>query len=180
MKTKTLIAIAVAVVVGLTAVWYFASPAYAMSQLRDAAMEGDADELEEHIDFPAVRESVKGQMQAMMMAEMQKQAEDNPFGAMGGMFAMGIVGTVVDNMVTPSGMAAMIKQGKMQRDPAEADRPSEPIEWEIERDGFDRFYARPVGRDTKAGLKFERDGLGWKLTGLEMPAEGETASEPAS
>ncbi len=180
MKTKTWLGIAVAIIVAFFAVWYFGSPAYAMSQLRDAAIEGDADELEERIDFPAVRESVKGQMQAMMMAEMQKQAEDNPFAGLGGMFAMGMVGTMVDNMITPSGMAAMIEQGKMQRDPSDADQPSEPVDWEIERDGLDRFFARPSGEETQAALKFERDGLGWKLTGLELPAEGGLAPEPTS
>ncbi|NVE96086.1 DUF2939 domain-containing protein, partial [Altererythrobacter lutimaris] len=63
--------------------WYFASPSYEMMQLKDAAEEGDPEELRDRIDFPAVRESMKAQMSAMMARKMAEEPSDG-FAALGG------------------------------------------------------------------------------------------------
>lgn len=166
------------VIAGLLAVgaWYWTSPLYAMNQLKDAAISGNAEELEERIDFGKVRESVKSQMRALMAQELTKpEMKDNPFGALGAMMAMGMIDGLVEGMVTPEGMAAMIEQGKMRRPDemanAGAASQNEPVEWNIERGGFDSFTATPVGTagETAPSITFERHGLGWKLADIKIP-----------
>ena len=153
--------------------WYFASPALAMSGLRDAVVAGDKDELAERVDFPSVRESLKSQFMAMMTAEMEKEkAKGNEFAGLGAMFATAIVGPMIDNFVTPSGLKAMVQHGQFKTD-ATAEKQKEQ-EWEVERDGLDHFRAVPKA---KAGEKvpkllFKRDGLSWRLVDIEIPDGG--------
>ena len=125
MKKKTIIVVAAVMLIAV-GVWYWGSPAYAMSQLRDAAVSGDKEDLEERIDFAAVRESLKSEMSAMMAAELAATPAPQGFEAMGSMLARGMVGFMVESMVTPEGMEAMIKQGRLQR--AEAAAQEEPGE----------------------------------------------------
>ncbi|MXO73727.1 DUF2939 domain-containing protein [Altererythrobacter aerius] len=181
-RNKLLAAVAVVAIVLAGVAWYFASPAYAMSQLKSAAESGDAAALEDRIDFPKVRESLKTQLRAAMATELARpEMKDNPFGALGAMLAMGMVYGMVEGFVTPEGMSAMIAEGRMQRPgqspapaPADGAADRQPVDWTVDRDGFDRFTATPVTPDggPAPSLVFERDGLGWKLSGLELPAEG--------
>jgi hypothetical protein len=176
MKKKSLLVLAAVIVLAVAGGWYWASPLYAVNQLKDAAVSGDARELEDRIDFPRVRESVKSQMRAVMAAELTKpEMKDNPFGALGAMMAMGMIDGLVDGMVTPEGMAAMIEQGKMQR-PNEPEQKNaaatiKPVEWNIERGGLDSFTASPVvaSREIAPSITFERHGLGWKLADIRIP-----------
>lgn len=67
-KRKHLIAGAVITAVLLVA-GYAGSPFLAVHSLKGAAHKGDADKLSELVDFPAVRESMKSQLQAAMTAK---------------------------------------------------------------------------------------------------------------
>ena len=170
---KTWIFAALAAVIVLGGAWYWASPAIAMSGLRDALLEGDRDELNERVDFPRVRESLKAQMMAAMQAEMAKQAEkDNPFAALGGMFATAMVGQMIDTIVTPDGLKAMVQHGEFKPDATAEKKPEQ--EWAVERDGLDRFRAVPEAKvgEKVPKLLFKRDGLSWRLVEIEMPAGG--------
>ncbi len=180
-RNKSLVAVAAIAIIVAAAVWYFASPAYAMNQLKNAAQSGVSSQLEESIDFPKVRESLKTQMRAMLAREMTKpEANDNPFGKLGAMLAMGMVDSMVEGFVTPQSMAAMVEDGKIAK-PGRAKAQvadSKPVDWDVERDGFDKFTATSVAADGNQGptLIFQRDGLGWKLSGLKLPPE--TTAKP--
>ena len=180
MSRNKILAAIIGVLVIAGVAWYFASPAWAMSQLKDAALAGDRTELAERVDFPAVRESMKSQLQTAMMAEMAKQSssgEQDGWAALGGMIVMGLVGPVVDAAVTPDGIKMLVERGKL-KGPGDAAQQTqaaqaEPPEWTITRSGFDRFTATP---DVRAGqpapsFVFKRDGLGWKLVDIEIPKE---------
>lgn len=175
-RNKILVAMATIAVIVAAAAWYFASPAYAMNQLKNAAQSGDSAQLEKSIDFPKVRESLKTQMRAMLAREMAKpETKDNPFGKFGAMIAMGMVDGMVEGFVTPESMAAMVEEGRMTK-PGQAKVQgvdAKPADWDVEREGFDRFTATPKAADGKPGpsLIFEREGLGWKLSGLKLPPE---------
>ncbi|QSR15642.1 DUF2939 domain-containing protein [Novosphingobium sp. KA1] len=152
--------------------WYWLSPGMAMKGLRDAALAGDKDELRERVDFPAVRESLKSQMRAVMVAEMAKE-KDTPFAAMGMAFAGAIIDPMIDGVVSPDGIKVMVQSGKM-KDPdkpvADQTKGGE-TEWAIERRGLDRFIAKPKVADGEKApsLVFKRDGLGWELVDIEAP-----------
>ena len=123
-----------------------------------------------------MRESLKEQLRADMAAEMAKpENKTNGFGAFGAMLGMAMVEPIIDGFVTPASMSAMIKQGKMQRDAdAPAQTSGKPADWSIEHKGLSRFTATPKA---PAGQKvpsmiFEREDLGWKLVGIELPEGG--------
>jgi hypothetical protein len=162
---------AVALITVAGAGWYFASPSMAMAGLRDAALEGDKDELAEIVDFPAVRDSIKSQFKAQMAAEMAKE-QNTGFAVLGAAFAMNMVDTMIDGVITPEGIKAMVENGRLKakagRDGADAE-PKNPAEWEIERVSFDKFRATPKGEDKAFAMVFKRDGLGWDLTEIDLP-----------
>lgn len=178
MKRSTLLSLGAVLLLVAGAGWYWGSPAYAMSQLRDAALSGDEDALEDRIDFPSVRESLKADMAALMMAQVANQEQDG-FAAFGAALAMGMVGPMVDAMVTPAGMATMVKQGRLQRPGDTQEDEGAPAEWTIEREGFDQFRAKPETTDGSEppSLVFERDGLGWRLVEIDIPDELASATQ---
>ncbi len=153
--------------------WYYASPGFAMKELRDAAIRGDKQELKERVDFPAVRESLKEQVRAVIMAEMAKQ-KDNPFAGLGMLMAGAIIDPMIDTMVSPSGMKALVDQGKFKKpDQADDASSSKSADWTIERDGMEHFRATLKSNDgAKAPtLIFRRDGIGWDLVDIEIPKD---------
>lgn len=173
MKTRLWAIVAALLLVAAGAGWHFASPALALSGLRDALVEGDRNDINERIDFPAVRDSMKGQATAFVTAKMAEQ-KDNPFSALGQMMAMSMINTMIDGMMTPDGLKAIMQQGHFN-DPNKAAPPAtagaKPVEWQITRSAFDKFTARPVGAEVNNApqLVFKRDGLGWKLVDIRMP-----------
>ena len=161
--------------IALAAAWYFISPAMALSGLKEAALAGDKAELEERVDFPAVRDSLKSQFKAHMLKEVAKSGEENGFAAFGAMLAMSLADSLVDAAVTPDGIKTMVENGKLAN-PQTSAAPAtvataKPVDWQIERQGFDRFRAVPKSEDSKgeAALVFKRDGLGWRLIDIDMP-----------
>lgn len=191
MKKLVALVIALAVLVGG---WWYASPLMALDGLRDAAQSGDQAELEQRVDFPALRSSVKEQLRGALTAAMESEGDDNPLGAAGAALGLGLVDGIVDTLVTPEWVATTVTEGQRRQAQAEAVQERLPaqetgtapprkaedppqatqreIEWEIEREGLNSFRVttqNAVG-DTGPTLLFARDGLGWDLVGIEMPA----------
>jgi Protein of unknown function (DUF2939) len=156
--------------------WYWASPAIAMARLRDALMEGDQTELAKRIDFPAVRESLKAQVSAMRLAELEKQdGGDAQFAAMSNMIASAMAMPMIDSLTTPESLKAMVRHGEFKPTVAETEPPQE---WTLERLGISAFRAVPVlkpGHDTPQML-FRHDWRGWRLVEIKI-LEGGLRSE---
>src|SRR5687768_8827809 len=86
--------------------WYFGSPHYTMWQMKRAVENDDADALASYVDFPAVRDDLKGQLTAQMRAEASRRND-----AVGGLalaFGPAVIGTMVDNIVTPAGVRTLL------------------------------------------------------------------------
>lgn len=93
--------------------WTYASPYLFARSLKAAALNGDRAKLEEMVDFPRVREGIKGDLKLIMSEAMQAEAgksgaDDNPLGAAFAEFAVGLLGmatdSVVDQLVSPAGL----------------------------------------------------------------------------
>jgi hypothetical protein len=173
-KRPALIAAIVALlIVAAAAAWWFASPLLTLKDMRDAAAANDADRLSAHIDYPALREDLKADLMARMMAEMGK--DKSGFGTIGMAFGSALIGPVIDGMVSPAGLRAafVAKQNQPAATglKAAADRPALDIgkDVTIRHDGIDQFAVVP--RDPRGGtLIFRRHGLTWKLSGIDLPA----------
>ncbi|HZF44982.1 MAG TPA: DUF2939 domain-containing protein, partial [Sphingomonadaceae bacterium] len=138
--------------------WAFASPWIAMDGLRDAAREADRGSLEESIDFPALRASLKEQMREQIAQEAAKRGEANPMQGAGALLASGFLDGVVDSVITPDGMAALLVTGSLV--PMRDGKPAKEIDWAVERTGLNSFRAVPKGENGKASpaLVFTRSG----------------------
>jgi hypothetical protein len=161
--------------------WYYASPLWTLRAMKDAAVSRDSEALSRYVDYEALRTDLKGDMRRSMMSEMGKQP-DNPFGAIGMAIAMNLIDPMIEAMVTPEGDEVMFAQQRAAesnettvagaagsgRTPtkglAAAGPGDDPV---IERVGIDEFRVHDKGKD--GGLIFRRHGLGWKLSGVDIP-----------
>lgn len=174
MKKGVLLAVLLAL--AAFAGWYVLSPGMAMQGLKEAALAGDREELKERVDFPAIRESLKSQLRAHMAAEMAKEKDTNPFAGIGMLLANAIIDPLIDGVISPDGIKAIVENGRMKRADGAAENaeesPEKPIEWAIERRGLDKFTAHPEVPEGDAApvLVFRRDGLGWDLVDIEVPS----------
>ncbi len=150
-----------------------ASPYWELHQLRDAVAGHDADAVSERVDFPALRESVKGQL-AGAIAHDRPHAGANPFAAVGQAMALAFLGPMVDAIVSPAGVIAMVENGRIRlsrpdaHDEADAagtdTRPRYAMSWRA-WDEVVLASDRPDG----GGFVFRRHGLWrWKLSGIEL------------
>jgi hypothetical protein len=182
MKSKKIWWTLAATLAFLIAGWTYYSPYYAIHQLQKAAEEGDPVALTQYVDFPALRDSVRGQIVERMRSSMGDN-KDNPFANVGAAFAIAMVGPVVDATVTPQAIAAMTK-GKtplpeQQKTPTEATasetaQSSEDESIKVQRGyvDFNRFEITTTntGMSGKASkVIFLRQGFGWKLVAIDFP-----------
>lgn len=170
---------------------YYASPYWTVRQLREAAEARDADRMSDFVDFPSLRESIKAELQASVVMPMlnDPKMKDNPFAGLGAMLAGAMLGPMIDSMISPAGLAAMLKQGPpskpsevMSKPPAvDGAAPARGAVDEAVRStysGLNRFvvaYARPDEPiDRAPALIFRRDGLfSWKLSKVRLPTPGQ-------
>jgi hypothetical protein len=192
MKRNHLIAAGVAILL-LALAGYFASPLLALHGLRDAMKKGDPDRLEQLVDFPRVREGLKADMTAMMIAQMQSDPEmrDNPFAAIGLAIAPGLVNNMVDAVVTPATFSRLASARSFEAVAAETPQPDAPAalrpaatpapaptphqasideaKYAYAYAGLNRFRATAQDGPT---LMLDRNGLfSWRLVKVEFPPD---------
>lgn len=189
MKSKLWAGLAVAAVV-LAALWYLLSPFQAFASLAEAARVGDRDKLEAGVDFPAVREGLKDQLNARLTTALStdRSLANGPFGALGALLGPTVVDQVVDAAVTPDGVAAIIrsgkaplsdiKPGKAALPPPEETAPPAPESAPPKKKtrfayaDLNHVRATTLSNDssrTPLTWVLERRGLGWKLVRIELP-----------
>jgi len=172
---KTHALASVAAVASLLALSSYASPYWTLHQMKTAITEKDADGLSEHIDFPALRESFKGQMMTMMNKHIESaEMANNPIAAMGQMMGAALVNQVVDAAVSPAGVMAMMEAGKVKpgaRPTPEAneDAAKETIDYSVDYRGWSKVAISTSQQDAGKFI-LKRTGLwSWQLSALELP-----------
>lgn len=179
MNRKTLI-IGGAVCAAALAAAYLGSPFLAIHGLRDAAASGNRDRLERAVDFPSVRESLKSQLQTMMMAHLQADPEmqANPFSGLAVMMIPTVVNNAVDVYVTPDSLASLVRGQKPAEpgsEPVAPSRASEETDVKATYRYVDLNTFRTEitdGVDDPIGMVMHREGLfSWKLKRIELPAD---------
>ena len=175
---KKWIALALVVLLALAA-YVAAGPYLAINGIRQALAEQDAGRLKRHVDFPAVRVSIKAQLEDAMARRMGSDAQSNLFGA----FAMGVgrnlMGAGVDAMVTPLGIGALLQGRSMWKqsmgdtvngDTFGAAVPADPLSSAVhEYESPSRFTATVLDEDgDPVVFVFRRQGLQWKLADIRL------------
>lgn len=178
---KQIIGALLVLAIGVAGYWWY-SPILVLHRMQDAAARNDPDGISEHVDYPALRESLRGQY-ATSLAKHIGQPADNPLSALGNMIGMAVVDQVVDTMARPEAIAAAMTTGRMRPQlAASAPAPGEPrkkLEWDTQRKGLDRMTAFPHDpgqpADAKApGFVFVRHGFAdWKLSEVRLGLDPE-------
>ncbi|HWT53046.1 MAG TPA: DUF2939 domain-containing protein [Caulobacter sp.] len=183
---RILIGAGVGVLLALLVAGYFASPILALHGLTAAAKAGDRSRLEQAVDFPAVRESLKTQLNAAMTRKFEEDPKlrDNPFAAFGQLLLGSVVDKAIDAYATPDAIASMVATNEPpktistapDRPVVEPTKPKAKSETEVRYGYQDLNHFRATYRDRKHGddepfaLILERRGVfSWKLVRIELP-----------
>ena len=172
------IILACVVLVALLA-WGATGPYRTIAAIRDAVKTEDASALARQVDFPSLRASLKLQLQDRIVREAGAGVQADPFGAFGLRIATGLAGGLVDAMVTPAGLGAMM-EGRKTWNRASGIAPpsrgstegqSEPLPDPRHRfESPSRFTATVTGADGEdVVFVLTRTGLRWKLSDIRLP-----------
>lgn len=181
---KTTLAIGIAGLLALLLVVHVATGPYrTLDAIRAAIAANDAQALAAQVDFPALRASLKAQMEDRLARRFGGAASDSVFG----MVAMGLAGVAVegavDAMVTPLGLGALLQGRRMWTEARDAIDPPDgatgvqaPVHLQDPAHRFEsssRFTATVPDREGRPVVfVLTRDGLDWKLSDIRLPPPG--------
>lgn len=186
MRNKTIFSSCI-LLIAAAAVGFFFTPHWAVRNMRQAAVEKDAVALSDYVDYPALRESLKANFNAMMVREVAQNKSDNPFEAFGAALAAALVNPMIDALVTPESLAMLMagerppleKPGAMASGKPSVPEPdrhpvnkSEP-DMSMGYENFNRFVVKVKEKDSSerpVEFVLKREGLiSWKLSALRLP-----------
>ena len=183
---KSLIVGLAAGAVGLFAIAWAAAPVLTAQALVRAAKAGDERKVEAMVDFPALRESRKAELNAELAARMSRDPRlaDSGLGGLGMMLAPMILSGAVDAVVTPQVVTRMVTTAEAP-DPNPRAGPEPEGEKAGSKDihqswgyrGFNQFAVTLTERsrpDEHLALILERRGLfDWKLAAVDLQTEAD-------
>jgi hypothetical protein len=102
----------------------YASPYIALNHIKRAADARDATTLNEYVDYPALRTSLKQQLGDMLQKRIEAQHSSNPLLLFGAAIGTVLISPLVDAYATPDGVAALLNGMPPRGEPGE--RPPAP------------------------------------------------------
>jgi hypothetical protein len=165
----------VSAVLLILAGYHLASPFLFLGSLKSALYKGDSTALENLVDFPSVRQSLKAQLSAVFTHFMATDPDmkNNPFFGLGALFGPAMIDRMVDSYCTPEMLSMSLKNaGSTAPDPDnKSSRISIPRLSQID---WAKYHLQPLSFDCfqygtdDARLLVRWEGLGWKVTKLEF------------
>jgi hypothetical protein len=184
-KSNRVIEVIGGVLVIVTGAYWYWSPLVAMHYARAAAEVRDADAFNKYVDYPKVRESLKGQFAARMaegLTGSKGQRAPTAGAAFGAMLGIALVDKMIDSLVRPELVMAAMHEAEMREaqmderttksnKAANTSRPAMTsqskdaplkVNWVVERKGMNRVIAlasdatKPAGAATQIGFVFDR------------------------
>ena len=179
MKKSVIVGVAAGAVVLFVVVWA-AAPVLAAQALIRAAKAGDEKTIEQLVDFPSLRQSLKDELNAELAAEMRRdpRMSESGLGGLGLILAPMLVSGAVDAVVTPEVVARMVTTAEAP-DPTVRDAP-EPGDAADEDDIHQAWGYRDLNAfavtltdrdhpDQRLALILERRGLfKWQLAAVDI------------
>jgi hypothetical protein len=191
---KLLLAVLAVVVLAAALGYIYASPYLALDRMKRAADARDAQTVNEYVDFPLLRESLKQQVGELLTRRIDLRHSGNPLALLGAMVGAALVGPLVDSYATPDGVAAILNGIAPSADPGAKPQPPvapaaggaapvspipaagpqetpKPPQTTAGYRSFDTFvvnYQHGAG-DARYSAILRRYGLvSWKLVGVEL------------
>jgi MFS family permease len=121
-RLKPLLVVATIVVVVAALGYAYASPYLVLGRLKQAIDARDAQAVSEYVDFPALRASLRQQLNEELTRRIGPAG--NPLAVLGGLIGSVLIGPLVDVYATPQGVAALMSGFPPQGRPGER-----PPEW---------------------------------------------------
>lgn len=154
--------------------WLYFTPYRAVDKLQAAAEAGDTQALNEMVDFPELRTSLKSEVQGAVARGIQR--DGGIFAALGSAVTGVVVDPVVNAAVTPEGISLLMKG----RRPTDKDGEStgddeswrEDVKIARRYEAADKFVVQYRDResgDERISLVMQREGLRWRLAGVRFP-----------
>lgn len=178
MRKSTLVVAILALFALLLALQVVTGPYRTLAAIRTAIVEEDAAALALQVDFPALRASLKAQMEDRLARRFGEDANESLFARV----AMGVAGVAVDGavevMVTPLGLGALMEGREMWRGARGAFDPPAPAETatvpladpEHRFESSSRFTATVADEEGRPVVfVLTRDGLRWRLSDIRLP-----------
>jgi hypothetical protein len=172
-----------------------AGPYMTIRAIRHAVQAQDAGELAEQVDFPALRASLKTQLIDAIVRDAGPEMQSNAFGAFALTMATGVVNGVVDGMVNPAGLSAVMQGRRLWRNandsftrppldaqgnPLPSAQAPEPLhDAKMRYESTSRFTAT-IHDDRGQPIVFvlRRDGLRWRLADIRLPINDAASPAP--
>jgi hypothetical protein len=156
-------------------------PFYAMHQLRQGLANQDTAILADVVDFPVLKANVKVQLEGFLTGQSPSDFKQTPFAAFAMSLASRVVDGMVDAVVTPQGLAALlhgVSPGKLgqggQAKPPDAGTDGLFRNAVYHYDSPSQFSVWiPGEKDGRFQFIFTRSGLFWKLSNVIFPMGGD-------
>ena len=178
MDTK-LITIGASAIVGAVAIaggGAYYSPYLTLNKMRNATENQNVDALVQEINFPELRVSIKESVKAQVFKQMAGvEAESGKLASpkMTPELVEKMVSPMVDKLITPEGLDQLIhdKVPGAKIDLANLDRDIAKSDIKMGYESLDRFVVNitdKVDRSKNVSLILKREGLAWKLSGIDI------------
>ncbi|MCC8391274.1 DUF2939 domain-containing protein [Paraburkholderia sp. MMS20-SJTR3] len=105
--TRPLLITLIVVIVIAALGFVYASPYIAVNNLKRAADARDVQTVNQYVDFPALRDSLKQQVGAMLTRRLEADA-GNKMATIGAVIGVTLIGPLVDAYATPDGVSALL------------------------------------------------------------------------
>ena len=188
-RKKQILGLAAAGTGVLLGAYYAASPWLTVNKLKQAFEKKDTRQIEKIVDFPELREDFKEVAKATVMKNAAKELEGNPFAALGMMMANALIDPLIDSVISPAGLQALLSTGEMSVQPSdvlneknswsskesttEEFKPSPDLSVKMNYTDLNEFKIELSNKKVIAEpifLFMEREGFAdWKVTGIDIP-----------
>lgn len=152
------------------------APYRTMKNFGEALAARDSVAISDCVDFPKLRDSVKGQFEKNVSARSKSLFADDPIASLAAGLATNLSDSVVDSLVTPQGLEKLLAGERfMATVGGSAGNPAtlDPETLAKARYSYRSFSEFTVTLEPKPGVSveilLERAGLNWKITGLRLP-----------
>jgi hypothetical protein len=177
---KLVVGLVIAALAAVAVAWA-AAPILTAQALIRAAKAGDADKVEQLVDFPALRQSLKDELNAELIARMRKdpRVAESGLGGLGMILAPMLLSGAVDTVVTPEVVSQMVTTAeapdptrRQPPEPGDAQDGGKDIHQSWGYRDLNHFAVTLTDRDQpdqRLALILERRGaFAWKLAAVDL------------
>lgn len=152
-------------------VWFYFSPYITVTDMMRAAAADDAATLSTYIDYPAMRESLKSQVNAMIASGAATKSDTSSPGAalLSAMFGQAFVDRLVNLLTAPEIVVALVEGGQRYLGRAAPNTTDTSMRY-ISFNRFSVALKQKDGLESPIVLILKREGfVRWRLAAVRLP-----------